>query len=199
MSRDSLIARSTCYKQSNAFLQRRRKAKRSFPMERGPTAKHHPAWNPQCTQWFRAEEFPLLCPTPRVMSRFSLGDVGEARCPLSHRWTDTSPILPDASRGVALCVEPPLGVRPTLPASRGSSQLVASAEESLVTGAERSNRRVTCLLHMISDGTRVRHAQGITLSILRAFIACAATVQTSLHLAETLRPTALPHDSALHL
>ena len=30
------------------------KAKRSFPMERGPTAKHHPAWNPQCTQWFRA-------------------------------------------------------------------------------------------------------------------------------------------------
>ena len=22
------------------------KAKRSFPMERGPTAKHHPAWNP---------------------------------------------------------------------------------------------------------------------------------------------------------
>ena len=32
------------------------KGKRSFPMERGPTAKHHPAWNPQCTQWFRAEE-----------------------------------------------------------------------------------------------------------------------------------------------
>ena len=24
------------------------KAKRSFPMERGPTAKHHRAWNPQC-------------------------------------------------------------------------------------------------------------------------------------------------------
>ena len=35
------------------------KAKRSFPMERGSTAKHHPAWNPQCTQWFRAEEFSL--------------------------------------------------------------------------------------------------------------------------------------------
>ena len=101
-------------------------------------------------------------------------------------------------RGVALCVELPFGVRPTLPAARGSSQLAAIAE-SLVTDAERSNRRVTCLLHIISDGTRVRHAQGITLSILRAFIACAATVQTSLHLAETLRPTALPHDSALHL
>ena len=68
-------------------------------------------------------------------------------------------------------------MRPTLPAARGSSQLAAIAE-SLVTDAERSNRRVTCLLHIISDGTRVRHAQGITLSILRAFIACAATVQT---------------------
>ena len=72
-------------------------------------------------------------------------------------------------------VEPPLGVRPTLPAARGSSQLAAIAE-SLVTDAERSNRRVTCLLH-ISDVTRVRHAQGTTLSILRAFIACAAAVQ----------------------
>ena len=72
-------------------------AKRSFPMERGPTAKHHPAWNPQCTQWFRAEEFPLLCPSPKVKPRFSPGDVGEVRRPLSHRWTDTSPILPDAA------------------------------------------------------------------------------------------------------
>ena len=75
--------------------------------------------------------------------------------------------MPRFSFGVALCVEPPLGVRPTLPAARGSSQLAASAE-SLVTDAERSNRRVTCLLHIISDVTRVRHAQGITLSILRA-------------------------------
>ena len=31
------------------------------------------------------------------MPRFSLGDVGEARWPLSHRWTDTSPILPDVA------------------------------------------------------------------------------------------------------
>ena len=37
------------------------KAKVSFPMERGSTAKHHPAaWNPKCSQRFRAEEFPLL-------------------------------------------------------------------------------------------------------------------------------------------
>ena len=69
----------------------------SFPMERGPTAKHHPAWNPQCKQWCREEEFLLLCPTQKVMPRFSLGDVGEARSPLSHRWTDTSPILTNAA------------------------------------------------------------------------------------------------------
>ena len=76
------------------------KAKRSFPMERGPTAKRIPMWNPQCTQWFRAEEFPLLCPTLKVMPRFSLGDVGEARWPLSHRLTDTTPILPDAAQDI---------------------------------------------------------------------------------------------------
>ena len=46
---------------------------------------------------FRAEEFPLLFTTPKVMPRFSLGDVGEARWPLSHRWTDTSPLMPDAA------------------------------------------------------------------------------------------------------
>ena len=104
----------------------------------------------------RAEEFPLLCLTPKVMPRFSLGDVGEARWPMSHRWTDTSPILPDAAhdsrnqgRVVSLsCVEPPLGVRPTLPAARGSSQLAASAE-SFVTDAERSNRRFTCTSLML--------------------------------------------------
>ena len=69
-------------------------------------------------------------------------------------------------------------MRPALSAARGSSQLAAIAE-SVVTDAERSNRRVTCLLHIISDVTRVRHAQGTTLSILRAFIACAAAVQTA--------------------
>ena len=57
-------------------------------------------------------------------------------------------------------------------------QLSGSAE-SLVTDAERRNRRVICLLHIISDVSRVRHAQGTTLSILRAFIACATAVQTA--------------------
>ena len=46
---------------------------------------------------YRAEEFPLLCPTLKVLPRFSLGDVGEARWLLSQRWADTSPILPDAA------------------------------------------------------------------------------------------------------
>ena len=119
------------------------------------------------------------------MPRFSLGNVGEARWPLSHRWTDTSRILPDAAHDsrnqgpvVSLSVLSLLSTCVlTLPAARGSPQLAASAE-SLVTDAERRNRRVTCLLH-ISDVTRVRHAQGTTLSILRAFIACAADVQTA--------------------
>ena len=87
-------------------------------------------------------------------------------------------------------------MRPTLPAARGSSQLAAIAE-SLVTDAKRSNRRVTCLLHIISDDTRVRHAQGITLSILRAFIACAATVQTAVLV--LFGPSCLGHDRPLQL
>ena len=32
-----------------------------------------------------------------VIRRFRLGDVEEARWLLSHRWTDTSPILPDTA------------------------------------------------------------------------------------------------------
>ena len=87
-------------------------------------------------------------------------------------------------------------MRPTLPAARGSSQLEAIAE-SLVTDAERSNRRVSCLLHIISDGKRVRHAQVITLSILRAFIACAAIVQTAVLV--LFGPSCLGHYRPLQL
>ena len=39
----------------------------------------------------------FLCPTPKVTPRSSVGDVGEARWPLSHRWADTSTTLPDAA------------------------------------------------------------------------------------------------------
>ena len=145
-------------------------------------------WNPQCTQCFLGQRSfrSFLCPTPKVTPRSSLGDVGEARWPLSHRLTDTSSTLPDAAhdsrnqgrvvslselRLLSACVR-------LLPPARGSSQLAAIAE-SLVTDEARSNRRVTCLLYIISDVTRVPHAQGTPLSILRAFIACATAVQTA--------------------
>ena len=152
----------------------------------------------------------FLCPTPKVTPGSSLGGVREARWPLSHRWTDTSFTLPDAAHNsrnqghvvsLSELVEPPLGVRPTLPAARGSSQLAAIAE-FLVTDAERRNRRVTFLLHIISDVTRVRHAQGTTLSILRAFIACAAAVQTAVLVlfgpSCLLAPVCLGHYRPLH-
>ena len=154
-------------------------------MERGPTAKHHPAWNPHCTQWFRAEEFPLLCRSPKVISRFSLGDVGETRWPLSHRFTDTSPIFPDAahdSRNQGRMAS--LSVLSLFSACVRLCHLreVHYSLQSLVTDAERSNRRVACLLHIISDVmlcVLLLSSVLPTLSILRAFIACAAAVQTA--------------------
>ena len=187
MSRDYLIA-FTYYKQSNAFLMRRRRRRSAVspwnvdPL-RSTTLRGIRSARSVGQRSFRS----FLCPTPKVTPRFSLDDVGEARWPLSHRWTDTSFTLPDAAHNsrnqghvvsLSELVEPPLGVRPTLPAARGSSQLAAIAE-FLVTDAERRNRRVTFLLHIISDVTRVRHAQGTTFSILRVFIACAAAVQTA--------------------
>ena len=74
------------------------KAKRSFPMERDPLPSTtlrviRSARSGLGQRSFRS----FLCPTPKVTPRSSLGDVGEARWPLSHRWTDTSPILPDAA------------------------------------------------------------------------------------------------------
>ena len=73
------------------------KAKRSFPIERGPTAKHHSAWNAQCSGLGQRSFRSFLCPTPKVTPRSSLGDVGEARWPLSHRLTDRNSTLPDAA------------------------------------------------------------------------------------------------------
>ena len=120
------------------------------------------------------------------MSRFSLGDVGEARWPLSHRWTDTSSTLPDAAHDsrnqgrVVSLSELSLSACVRLSQLR---EVHHSLQQSLNpwsrTDAEHSNRRVTGLLHIIPDVTRVRHAQGTTLSILRAFTACAAAVQTA--------------------
>ena len=112
----------------------------------------HPAWNPQCTH--------------------SLGDVGETRWLLSHRWTDTSPILLDVahdSRNQGRVVS--LSVLSLLSACVRLCQLREvhhSLQQAL--NPKRSYRRVTCLLHIISNVTRVRHAQGTTVSIFGAFI-----------------------------
>ena len=97
MSRDYLIAR-TCYKQSNAFLLRRRRRRSAVspwnvdPL-RSTTLRGIRSARSGLGQSFRS----FLCPTPKVTPRSSVGDVGEARWPLSHRWTDMSPILPDAA------------------------------------------------------------------------------------------------------
>ena len=69
------------------------KAKCSFPSERGSIAKHHLLWNPQYTQTSRK----LFRPKSTILPRFIVSDVGEAWWLLSHRWTETSPILPDVA------------------------------------------------------------------------------------------------------
>ena len=99
MSRDYLVTR-TCYKQSNAILMRRRRGSAVSPWNVDPLRSTTlrgicSARSGLGQRSFRSS--PLLCPTPKVMPRFSLGDVAEARWPLSHRWTDASPILPDAA------------------------------------------------------------------------------------------------------
>ena len=99
MSRDYLVAR-TCYKQSNAFLLRRRRRRSAVspwnvdPLRSTTLRGIRSARSGLGRQRsFRS----FLCPTPKVTPRSSLGDVGEARWPLSHRWTDTSSTLPDAA------------------------------------------------------------------------------------------------------
>ena len=82
MSRDYLT-RGVTSRATELLPHATEKEKRSFLMECGSIAKQNRAWNPQCTQKSRK----LLCPNPKVMPRFSLGDVGEARWLLSHKWT----------------------------------------------------------------------------------------------------------------
>ena len=45
------------------------KAKRSFPLERGPIAKHHPAWYLQCTQCFSCLLYTSPSPRDGLLSR----------------------------------------------------------------------------------------------------------------------------------
>ena len=82
--------------ESNAFLLRRRRRSAVSPWNVDPL-RSTSLRGIRSARSGLGQEFPLLCPTPKVMPRFSIGDVAEARWPLSHRWTDTSPILPDAA------------------------------------------------------------------------------------------------------
>ena len=121
------------------------KAKRSFPMERGSVAKHHPAWNPQCTHTRGG-----CCRTDgprRVLS-----------CQMRHTIAAINAAW-------------------TLPAAVSSSHMQLAASAESLTAHGRRAQQPTVRLH-IFDVTPVRHAQ-VTLSILRAFVACAAGVQTA--------------------
>ena len=150
-------------------------------MGRGSIAKHHPAWNPQCRQKSRK----LLFPKPKVMPRFSLeiGDIGEARWLLSHRWTETSPILPDVAhdghnqrRVVSLSLSALSLSSPRASDSASCAKFIPTyLQQALITDAERTT--TTVRLH-ISDVSPARYAQG-SLSILRAYVACAAEPTSS--------------------
>ena len=152
MSRDYLIAR-TCYKQSNAFLMRRRRRSAVSPWNVDPLRSTTLRGISSARSGLGQRSFRSSALHPKSCHASLLVMLGEARWPLSHRWTDASPILPDAAhdrrnqgRVVSLSVSL-LSAFVRLRAARGS-QLAASAE-SLVTDAERTNRRVTCLLHII--------------------------------------------------
>ena len=69
-----------------------------FPHGKGPTASTTLRVIRSARSGLGQRNFrSFICPTPKVTPRSSLGDVGEARWPLSHRWTDTSSTLPDAA------------------------------------------------------------------------------------------------------
>ena len=113
------------------------------------------------------------------MPRFSIGDVGEARWLLSHRWTETSPIFPDVARdsrnqrrGLSLSALILLSACVRL---RQLREVHHNLQQALITDAERTIPTVH--LH-ISDVTPARHSQA-TLSILRAYVACAVVPTAS--------------------
>ena len=100
------------------------------------------------------------------MSRFSVVDVGEAQWPLSHRWTDTSPILPEAAhdspnqgRVVSLSV---LSLLSAFVRLRQLREVHHSLQQALSpwsrTQSAATDGSPACCI--ISDVTRVRHAQG---------------------------------------
>ena len=100
------------------------------------------------------------------MSRFSVVDVGEAQWPLSHRWTDTSPILPEAAhdspnqgRVVSLSVLSLLSAFVRLRQLREVHHSLQQALSPWSRTQSAATDRSPALLH-ISGVTRVRYAQG---------------------------------------
>ena len=121
MSRDYLIPR-TCYKQTNAFLLRRRRRRSAVsiwnvdPLRSTTLCGIRSARSGLGQKSFRS----FLRPTPKVTPRSSIRNVGEARWPRSHRWTDTSSTLPDAAHD-----------------SRNQARLVLLSELSLLSACVR--------------------------------------------------------------
>ena len=127
----------------------------------------------------------FLCPTPKVTPRFSLDDVGEARWPLSHRWTDTSSTLPDAAhdsrnqgRVVSLSVLRLLSACVRL---RQLREVHHSLQQALSTWSRTQSAATdgspACCTSSLCDACASCSGYS-TLSILRTFVACAA-VQTA--------------------
>ena len=121
------------------------------------------------------------------MPRFSLGDAGAARWLLSHRWTDTSlswqvrhTIAAIKAARCRFCVEPPLRVRPTPPCcgeftTNNLQQALNPCSRTQRAAADVSPACCTSLVLCLCVMLRVLYP----LNPLRAFVACAAAIQTA--------------------
>ena len=97
MSRDYLVTR-TCYKQSNAILMRRRRGSAVSPWNVDPLRSTTLRGICSARSGLGQTSFRSSALNRKSCHAcFSPGDVGATRWLLSHRWTDTSPILPDAA------------------------------------------------------------------------------------------------------
>ena len=137
------------------------KEKRSFPMERGSLSEAPP--RVESAVHAEVAETPLPYSKPKVMPRSSLGDFGEARWLLSHRWTETSPILPDIAHD-----------------SRNQRRVVSLSALSLLSACVRllqlrevhRNLQQALNPYPLTDGRRA-HYTGGSLAYLRCY-ACAS-------------------------
>ena len=88
----------TCYKQSNAFLQRRRRRRSAVsPWNVDPLQSTTRRGIRSARSGLGQRSFRSSALHRKSCHASVSGDVGEARWPLSHRWADTTLILPDAA------------------------------------------------------------------------------------------------------